>query len=519
MLELLPVSARFPVGGLNEITAFEDQPGDSTPDAQNVRPFDPGTGRARGGQRPGLSRHINARVSGANPVQCLEKFVEYNAYSGATSLDTRTIKFVAVSNGTVKVGTTTYSTPTNGVSALASTVPLITAANFYDDVYFADGNNTKYLDTSADEVKSWPSTAGSHPGAGCRLVCTYNNRVVLSGLASDPQNFFASAVGAPGDFDYSPTTVTSTQAFAGNLGEAATIPDKITALIPIPNSDVLILGGDHSIAQMSGDIAAGGRMDQLSDTIGVAWGEAFCFNREGQVYFWSSRGGLGIVAANHVPRILSEDSLPDELASIDLSDTLVRLLWDDRFQGVWIFITPLDGSATTNYFFDERTKTFWKDVFADANHNPVSVLLFDGDDPNDRVGLIGCQDGYVRALDKDSADDDASAISSYVYIGPFQSPNHVNVVLNELTATLANGSSNVTYEIFVGDNAEEAFNATGVFVTGTWAAGRNIARRKRVNARSFWLKLSNSTSGETWSMETVDCVLRETGRQYSRVFR
>lgn len=61
---------QFPMGGLSTVTGFAGQPPDTTPDCLNVMPFDPGSGRGRGGQRAGVSRVQTAYAPGF-PVQML----------------------------------------------------------------------------------------------------------------------------------------------------------------------------------------------------------------------------------------------------------------------------------------------------------------------------------------------------------------------------------------------------------------------------------------------------------------
>ncbi len=509
------ITLSFPLGGLDEYKSFTRQPEGTAPDVQNVRPHDPGTGRARGAQRSGLSKYLAAQLNSSNQIPCLDKFVTSNAYSAANTLGVRTVKGIGVAGGTVKTFTSGgFATPTNGSSAFSSTAPVIYSTNFFDDVYFCDGTNTKYYDSSADTVSTWSASAGSFPVSGSdypRLICTYNNRIVLSGLDGDPQNFFATAAGTPGDFDYSPATITSEIAFAGNAGNAATIPDKIMALAPIPDSDVLIFGCDHSIFQMSGDVAAGGRIDRLSDTVGMAWGRPYCFNPQGLMYFFGSRGGVYAMAANSKPRRLTGDRIDERLASVDLSDNLVQMLWDDRQQGAHLFITPLDNAASTNYFYDQRTDSWWKDVFATANHNPTSTLIFDGDTESDRAGLIGTQDGYIQKIDTAATNDDATAISSHVYFGPLYYQGAESVRLLEITGILAAGSSDVTFEIFSGDNIEEAFNATVPAYKGTWSAERNYTHTPRTMGGALFIKVSNTTSAQTWSIEKIDVRLTPVG--------
>lgn len=63
--------AVFPTGGLNVACEFGRQPAQTTPDALNVRTFEPELNRARGGSRPGLVRWIDAQVEGNHLIQHL----------------------------------------------------------------------------------------------------------------------------------------------------------------------------------------------------------------------------------------------------------------------------------------------------------------------------------------------------------------------------------------------------------------------------------------------------------------
>ena len=87
------VKLPFPVKGLNESYGYEDQPDGTTVDAQNVRAFpakstDPSSGnskasgRARGGQRPGLSKYVSTAHSSDTSIQN----ISHMAYSEFTPL-------------------------------------------------------------------------------------------------------------------------------------------------------------------------------------------------------------------------------------------------------------------------------------------------------------------------------------------------------------------------------------------------------------------------------------------------
>lgn len=62
------MEVEFPVLGLHEGLSNEDQPQSTTPACQNVRPFDVGEERVRGGQRPALVKAYSTQVAGDHPI-------------------------------------------------------------------------------------------------------------------------------------------------------------------------------------------------------------------------------------------------------------------------------------------------------------------------------------------------------------------------------------------------------------------------------------------------------------------
>ncbi len=66
----------FPLHGLDNTNEFEIQRPGTTPVGENVRAFEPLTGRGRGGARPGLSRYIDDLVNGISLIQHLDIVVD-----------------------------------------------------------------------------------------------------------------------------------------------------------------------------------------------------------------------------------------------------------------------------------------------------------------------------------------------------------------------------------------------------------------------------------------------------------
>ena len=115
----------WPTGGLVEATGYESQPRGTSVDVQNVRAFEPTTGRSRGGQRAGLAKYVNARTADGK-VQDIGQVVGRDTPSDQNEVGARTVVTYAVTNGTVaKVTDSAFTIATNGSSALSSSVPNI----------------------------------------------------------------------------------------------------------------------------------------------------------------------------------------------------------------------------------------------------------------------------------------------------------------------------------------------------------------------------------------------------------
>jgi len=442
----------------------------------------------------------------------------------------RQSRLLVVAGGTVKSldrESNVVSSVTAGDNSLDQSAPVVYGTSYFPDIYFADGKSTKYYRSLNKQMTTWTPTAGSLPsytvntGNGGevqrpRLICTWNARIVLSGLAGDPQNWFMSAMTNPKDWDYSPSTTCETMAVAGNASDASEVQDVINTLIPW-NNDYLVFGMDHSIGQMSGNPAGGGRFDMLSDVTGVAWGRAFSLHPDKSLWFIGSRGGLyRFELGQQKPARISETTIDERLADLDLAKTIIRMQWDDRMQGFLIALTPTDKtSTTTHYFFDTRNQAWFPWKFANTDHNPKVIYQFDGDESADRVMLLGSWDGYVRSLDYDGTADDGTAIDSYVMIGPLQSPELVPVMLTSISGVLGATSSAVTWSLHPGDSAQEALTAPAVS-SGTFGSGKNRWSRYRVASHSLFIKLRNNSNSQAWQMEGLQITLRATSAKFAR---
>lgn len=516
----MSVTARlpWPVAGLSDRVAYSRQDEATTPDCANVRGYEPTTGRLRGGSRAGHSKYVSSQVNGSNAIQFMDHVV---VGANVATASVRTFYNVAVAGGNVaKFTSSAVTTATSGSGALSSTTPYLGGSELFGKMYFADGSNWKLWTASTNTVSAWAASAGTLPASGAntpRLICTWRGRIVLSGIIGDDQNWFMTAVGNALDMDFSPAVETPTAAVAGNDSDLGKVGDMVTALIPF-SDDLLIVGGDHTIYQFSGDPRSGGQLDRISDITGMAFGYAWCKDPEGRIYFWGSRGGLWRMVVDSQPERLS-NAVETRLASVDLSTTAVKLAWDDRSQSVMVYLTPLDGTAGVHYCYDVRNNAWYRDTFATAAHQPRCVHELDGDGPGDRVVLQGCGDGYIRKIDYAAKGDDGSVISSYVFFGPVHTREHNAFRLNELSLIVGSSSgADLAYSVHVGKTAAEAVAATATF-SGTWAATRTYKDRRRALGSELYLKISLATLGQGWAYESGELELLPAGASAGRKFR
>jgi len=527
----------FPKAGIDLSLAFQEQPNRpagpngeyarTTPTGLNVRAFEPASNRVRGGSRTGLVRYINAQVSGIVFIVQDLNLVVGTGYTNPggmsqTSNSGRVVTLVAVSQGNVFVTTPGGTSWTAAVNSSGETPPLNFSGVLFSSpnqqkLYFADGVNFVYYDPSPNTVFAWKATKGTLPvdvnGNAPRLITTWRGRTVLSGLVRDPQNWFMSKISDPNNWDYSPLSVSPDQAIAGNNSPLGLIGDVITTMIPY-NDDILIMGGDHSIWQFNGDPMAGGQIDRISDTIGMAWGIPWCKDPYGNIFFVSNRMGIYTMVPGQQPQRISQ-AIEQLVLDIDTGANSIRCVWDDRFQGLHVFVSPLAAPAVTKHlFWEQRTGAWWRDQYASTNYDPIATVTLDGNTPGDRVPLIGSWDGYVRSISPTATLDDGQAITSSVVIGPLLTKDFDEIMLKDLQAILSTGSSQVTWSVLVGATAEGALNA-GAAATGTWSAGRNLLSFVRRSGHAIYIQIDASVP---WAMEAIRARLVALGKVRRRSY-
>jgi hypothetical protein len=335
------------------------------------------------------------------------------------------------------------------------------------------------------------------------VCCVYRDRVFV---AKDSM-WYASRMGDYSDFDYGADFEDAGKAVAGNVSIAGRPGEDITALIPFRDS-ILFIATANSLYALKGD-PADGRVETVSEEVGIV--AHYSWARADETVAFLSKDGVYVMSVGSRPQRFSENRMPDELRSVDAENNTVLMAYDPVGIGFHLFITPSKDNGS-HYWLDLENKAVWPVAFANDEHQPVAVGRVRKNGVEE-VAMLGRGGGWLF-FDPDSDDDDGTAVTSAVVLGPVMiAPNDVDdAVLAELSGVLAEGSGDVTWGLSSGVSAEQAADraASGDFdATGTWSDLRTPVDRPRV--RAPWVAVT-ITSTNAWAYEAVVMKSRQLGR-------
>lgn len=377
------------------------------------------------------------------------------------------------------------------------------------------------------------TTYGSMP-AKAYLGCLYRGRNVLAGNPNYPHQWYMSKIGDPWDWVYASTDPLT--AAAGNNADAGETGDIIRALIPYKD-DYLIFGCASTIWVLTGDPAAGGEIDEVDLTVGMFGANSWCFDGDGNLYFFGTGGIYKIPLGFRSIENLTEISLPNLISDEDANPSTHRITmeYDRKRHGILICITKLSDGSNSNYWYDLKLQGFFPESYPNEC-GPYSLFYYAANDNDYADLLVGCKDGYIRKFETAAAgkDDDTGGstdpILSYV-VWPIQhltEDNDKEGKLTSLTIELAGGAGangtntfpdtdGVSYEIHVGDDAEtvieDILDGATAFTSGTLSdTGRKARIRTKVRGAWLGIKFYNSTASESWAVNKIFGDVKEAGR-------
>lgn len=472
-------------------------------------------------------------------------------YPGAASTPAMQMAFasllVAVVDGFVWVGdpypSSTIVLASNQSTARLSPFPTVSmaAVNYTSvepdpvvvpqAVYFVDGvtEQIQVLNTSTfamSTIQSKSSTAP--PPTFCFLACAWRGRLVVAGDKNAPQNFYMSRAGDPSDWDYGSTDAAA--AVAGNLARSGQIGEPITALIPYTD-DLLLIGCAHSFWMIQGDLADGGAIVKISNTLGVVGKDAWCIDPSGLVYFIAA-GGLyalkPLFEAYQPPDLVTSVLWNEFFIQQNWNDIIVSMAYDTDRHYLYMFFTPVKTSDAIvpgiHLIYDARNGGLWPTGFPPF-HGPVAAIEYLSDNsPRGRGILLGGYDGYIRRLDSLTIDDDGDAINAYIVLGPYRPLPEAAMLtattldMGELGPSTASSTWGATMYLASGP---DAFSVTqGLPHSSTLVPSvldrRQKTYRQRLRGGWFSLRMANGVDNTYFSFENGILEFSPAGRNRER---
>jgi hypothetical protein len=320
-------------------------------------------------------------------------------------------------------------------------------------------------------------SAGTYP-KNCRILASWFDTLVFV-RGELPTIVFQTKIGNFHDCDTRPIDPSGAEAVAYPVDGA------VNAFIPA-TQDTAIIGTQTGMYRVDGHIAQGGVVKRIGDVQGIAFGEAWCKDPEGGIYYFGSRGGVELLGHGS----LTEGHVDTTFKGFDLSTYWMRLAWSWRYNGLLVVPCPQGtGSGTPfMYFWHRPTRSWWR---WEMPWWVTSVRQVDGDTIAAREVWLGCEDGKVRKFSPSATTDDGSvALTWNFYVGPYRSKSaREQIMLSRPKLALGTGSSSVLVGLYPSADSERPASAHSSYtLTGPLTVTAPVTAR----GANVWVRLSGS---------------------------
>ena len=291
------------------------------------------------------------------------------------------------------------------------------SATLFGQTIFADGTGYRTYRHGTRELLDFEEVAMGDLPPRCQLIAKFGSRLVLA-RGDTAFTLFFSAIGDPSDFRQGQRIETLEAAASGTTGSQGRVPEPITALMPF-RDDFLFVGTTESLYVLTGDIGDGGRMDEVDNSQGVAFGYAWCESPQG-IYYFSGRGGVTHLIPGGGINPLHAGALQRRLEDIDLESNRIRMTYNWIDKTVHVFVIPMDtGGQVQHFVYEELLRAWHVDDFGEGFENSITGAdSLIGDRPDDRTLLLAKADGSALIWDQYAEDDAGKPIHSYGIAGP-----------------------------------------------------------------------------------------------------
>lgn len=423
----------------------------------------------------------------------------------------REVQYFAVCNGSLYQVSkdAAASQVTGGADLLLADSPWVRLVVYRSKLYGFDGINYVRYDPKTEEAETWKVDDTGQLPYGAKLGCVWNARIVLARTTDDPHNLYMSARGNPDDWDTDPAVVSPLAAFDGSASGNLHFrkPDLVTCLIPF-RDDLLIVGGDTSIHRLTGDPGMQGQLDQITDEEGLAFGQCWTKDPAGNVYAMGTNGGIYKFGVDGAMSEMNVHNIEGRLQAVDQSLFDIVLRWSIRFRGMHVYVIPkndIGGRLVEHYWYDAKEGAWWPDTFADTSVQPTATAVFDGDDPEDRHLVVGCEDGYIRFEDPDPAStkDGDYPIHSQAMIPVYAPPSFGHTPkFSHLFPVFDTSYGKCQVAVYAADTAERLYRSDP---WKRWEVnpGREGFLMFKLKTPHLWVELNDATPGSRWALESM----------------
>ena len=386
--------------------------------------------------------------------------------------------------------------------------------------------SAKVLDLEKNTLTRWAPTAtkGDVPH-GCKMITTWQDRVILGNDQVNPHVWYMSRGGSPYDFLYGSEDLGSP--VAGTTFQGGLIGEPLTALIP-HNKSCLLFGCKDSMWVMRGDPMQGGYIERLSDDIGVIGPWAHTKTDTDSTFFLSHLGLYMMPSGcGDMPKAVGEDRLPLEGPKF-WRDT-DQLGYDAVNSGLVLSTSAAATATWKNIWIDLKKGGFWPFGLEYAGLREITAMLHwqpaaGRDDTFDQQLkgslMMGTHNGKVARFNQASdTDEGGAAITATARIGPINiTPNASQAAMVQEVkgiGTYSSGGSS-TQTLYVGHTAQEARSAAIAGTLGfpmAWSSANNqLVDNPRMSGHSIVLNVSATGGHGSWGFEAATITVTPLGK-------
>lgn len=426
----------------------------------------------------------------------------------------RAIKRFAV----VGAGLYDFSNPasvsTVSASAFSAAYRFIDGCEAFGKLFWTDGSIYREYNPKTATLSFYRSRSSGELPLRAKFMTRFVNRIFLAGFHDAPERVAASKAGDPYGWDFDPPgpSPAITAAWRSDLSVSGDFPDILTGM-GAWKDDYLYLGGEKNVFLVRGDPLQGGKFDQVTKGVGMAFGRAWCFTPDGRFWWVSNEAEMWVasVGSSGVDARLVSRRIAKRLRdALDFSVSRPELMYDPRTRSIHVWLFPIGAGDTLfrHFRLGLDNLAWWEDSYGTTAVQPTSALVVDADAAEDRVLLLGSRDGYVREWSPTAPGDDGVRIDSKAFLGPLHdTARGTEALVEDVRVLLARAQGGARIEGYATEEPDDLGDPVEV---ASLSPGRNTPNL-RFSGAYLGLMLAGETGVERWSARRVEASVLETG--------